>query len=80
MSSGHVVAAVQAARKTPAPIGTIKPVSSATEMKSPGETRPDVGWFHRKQFSLPTVYLKVAQQQACTVAVGGIDRREAWTG
>ena len=47
MSSGQVVAWRQASWITQSPIGTIRPVSSASGMKSAGETRPRSGWFQR---------------------------------
>jgi hypothetical protein len=45
--SGQRAACAQASRITQAPIGTIRPVSSAIGMKSTGETRPRLGWFQR---------------------------------
>ena len=47
--SGQRAACAQASRTTQAPIGTIRPVSSATGMKSAGEISPRVGWFQRSR-------------------------------
>ena len=45
----------QAVRITQAPIGTIKPVSSARPMNCTGGTRPSSGWFQRINASMPTL-------------------------
>ena len=47
-------AASHALRKAQAPIGTIRPVSSAMEMKLSGGTMPREGWFQRISASAPT--------------------------
>lgn len=51
MPSGHFAARAQASRITQAPIGTIRPVSSATGTNSTGEMRPRFGWRHRSSAS-----------------------------
>jgi hypothetical protein len=45
----------QAVRITQAPIGTIRPVSSAMPMKRPGGTMPSSGCFQRISASMPTI-------------------------
>ena len=42
-----------AVRRTHSPIGTIRPVLSASGRKSPGSSRPRLGWFHRISASQP---------------------------
>ena len=44
-----------ASRSTHDPIGTMRPVSSASGMKSSGITRPRVGWFQRTSASNPSI-------------------------
>ena len=48
---GHFAASVQAIISTHSPIGTIRPVSSASGMNSPGMTNPRAGWFQRNSAS-----------------------------
>jgi hypothetical protein len=56
-SSGHWAAVVQASRITHSPIGTMKPISSASGMKEAGEIIPLVGWFQRIRASNPLISL-----------------------
>jgi hypothetical protein len=49
----QVAASAQAVASTQLPIGTIMPFCSASGMKSAGETRPRIGWFHRNSASQP---------------------------
>ena len=52
-SVGQAVACTQALRSTHSPSATIRPVSSATPMNSPGGTRPRSGWCQRTRASTP---------------------------
>ena len=45
---------LQASSSTHAPMGMIRPLSSATEMKRSGATSPCSGWFQRMSASTPT--------------------------
>ena len=49
----------QASRSTQVPSGTIRPVSSASEMNSPGPSRPRSGCCQRTSASRPTIVLAV---------------------
>ena len=51
--SGHFAASMQARRNTHSPSGTIRPVSSATEMKCPGAILPCTGCCQRTSASEP---------------------------
>ena len=53
--SAHWRAWRHAASRTHAPTATIKPVSSATPMKSLGLSRPRDGWAHRTSASTPVM-------------------------
>jgi hypothetical protein len=52
--SGQLAASRQASRSAHSPSGTMRRVSSATGMNSPGCTWPRCGWFQRKSASNPT--------------------------
>ncbi len=53
MCAGQVIASRQAWRMTHSPIGTISPISSASGMKSAGETSPRSGCRQRIRASQP---------------------------
>jgi hypothetical protein len=46
----------QASLSTQRPIGTIKPVSSASGMNCPGDTVPSSGWIQRSSASTPVIW------------------------
>ena len=56
MPSGQRMASVQAVVRHQAPSGTIRPISSATEMNSPGGTSPRTGWRQRTSASNPPMH------------------------
>jgi len=51
----QLLACWQAVRKTHSPIGIIKPVSSASGMKSTGDTDPSSGLCQRNNASTPLI-------------------------
>src|SRR5688572_7283876 len=53
ISSGHFAASAQACLRTHSPIGTTRPVSSATGMNSAGATAPRVRCRQRRSASKP---------------------------
>ena len=48
-------ASAQAVSSTQASIAGIRPISSATGMKSAGDSRPRAGWFQRSKASTLTI-------------------------
>ncbi|MOA05865.1 hypothetical protein D3C78_1254750 [compost metagenome] len=52
--ASHAIIWRQASRSTQAPIGLIRPVSSASGMKRAGDTSPRCGWRQRISASTPT--------------------------
>ena len=62
--SGQLAASAQACRSTHSPIGTIRPVSSATGMNSAGETMPRSGWCQRNSASKPHDLVALAGRPA----------------
>ena len=75
-SSGQRAAWRQASRTTHAPIGTIRPVSSAIGMKSAGETRPRVGMVPADQRleRADAVVLEVEQRLVIELELAALDR------
>ena len=57
---GHVAASQQACLSTHSPIGTIRPISSASGMNSAGETMPRLGEFQRSSASQPVISSVIA--------------------
>ena len=60
IGSGQVAAARQASSMTHSPITGIRPLSSATGMKTFGGTKPRCGWFQRISASKPTSFWVLA--------------------
>ncbi len=54
--SAQTRAWAQAVRSTHSPIGTMRPVSSASGMNSVGEMMPRSGWRQRTSASTPTIW------------------------
>ena len=63
IGSGQVAAARQASSITHSPIARIRPVSSATGMKTFGGTMPRCGWFQRISASKPTSFWRLRVDQ-----------------
>ena len=60
IGSGQVAAARHASSITHSPIAGIRPLSSATGMKTLGGTSPRCGWFQRISASNPTSFWVLA--------------------
>ena len=60
IGSGQVAAARQASSITHSPIAGMRPVSSATGMKTFGGTKPRCGWFQRISASKPISFWVLA--------------------
>ena len=65
--TGQEAASRQASRRIQTPISTIRPLSSASGMNSPGETKPRTGCIQRASASKPMILLAatVGPDAAC---------------